>query len=106
MSLPKVQPTGGTPTTKDFVTMQSTWAKSLDPLLIDPMSNGNIIKNVQLLTGNNTVNHLLGRKLQGWVIVRQRGPGAFYDLQESNQLSGLTLILYSSTMVSVDIFCF
>lgn len=33
MSLPKVQPSGGTPTTQDFTSMQSQWASKIDPLI-------------------------------------------------------------------------
>jgi hypothetical protein len=33
MALPKSQPVGASPTTRDFVTMQSTWASILDPIV-------------------------------------------------------------------------
>ena len=38
MSLPKVQPTGDTPTTKDFVSLQTQWSSQLNPIF-DQFSN-------------------------------------------------------------------
>ena len=32
-TLPKVQPSGGTPTTQDFVSLQTQWMRFLNPLL-------------------------------------------------------------------------
>lgn len=34
MSLPRIQPSGGTPTTQDFVSLQSQWAQQLEPLIL------------------------------------------------------------------------
>lgn len=33
MALPKIQPSGGTPTTKDFVSLQTQWASQINPVL-------------------------------------------------------------------------
>lgn len=48
--------------------MQSKWSSLLNVLLNKPLSNAGILKDVSLVTGSNTVNHLLGRKMQGWMI--------------------------------------
>lgn len=42
MALPKVQPSGGTPTTQDFISLQTQWAMQLDPL-VDPISIENVV---------------------------------------------------------------
>lgn len=86
--------------------MMTRWKSILDPLLGAPLSSGNIIKNQQLKTGINVIDHLLGRKLQGWTLVRKRGPADIYDTQDSNQTPQLTLLLTSSTDVSVDLLVF
>lgn len=86
--------------------MQSAWASLLDPILDQELSKASLLKNVSLAPGSNTINHKLGRKLQGWIITRQRASGAFYDLQESNQMPDLTLVLNSSATVVVDILVF
>ena len=75
--------------------LQSNWASLLDPLLDNPITKGLILENVQLVSGTNTTNHKLGRKLQGWWIVRQRGAATMYDTQDSNPTPAVTLKLHS-----------
>lgn len=92
---------------KDLQLLQNAWATQLNPLLANPALKSLVLKGVSLASGSNTINHLLGRKLQGWSIVRQRGVAAsVYDNQDSNQLPQLTLVLVSSAPVNVDILVF
>lgn len=91
---------------RDFQLMQSNWSKQLNPLLNNPSNNAIILKEVQLTTGSNTINHRLGKKLTGWRIVRQRSAAQIYDDQDNNQMPALTLTLVSDANVSVDIECF
>lgn len=83
--------------------LQSSWASVIDPFTANPSLKSIILKKVNLIIGTNTVNHLLGRKLQGYRIVRQRGPAAIYDNQDNNQSPALTLLLVSDTVVTVDL---
>lgn len=91
----------------DIDMMQNTWAAALNPLLNNPLSKAIILKDVVLTTGSNTINHRLGRKLQGWYIVRMRDTfSQVYDTQDSNQTPQLTLTLNSSANVTADIVVF
>jgi len=88
----------------DYQQMLTKWASIINPLLSNPAANPTILKNVQLVNGNNVVNHLLGQPLQGWKIRRMRSNFAeIYDTQDSNQTPSLTLNLHSSANVVVDI---
>lgn len=91
-----------------FQLLQDSWAAKLEPLLKNPVNNVTILKNVSLLAASNpnVVNHLLGRKLQGWFIVRQRAAASVYDAQDTNQSPTLTLNLRTSADVTVDIAVF
>jgi uncharacterized lipoprotein YmbA len=91
---------------RNFQMMQNVWAQKIDPLLAKQIVNGNLLQNVSLASGSNTINHKLGRKLQGWLIVRQRASASVYDTQDSNQHQDLTLTLTSSASVSVDLWVF
>lgn len=88
---------------QDFNLMQTKWASQLNPVLNNPATNSIILENVVLINGTTVVNHLLGRALQGWKIVRQRGPANIYDDQDSNQKPQLTLVLISDALVSVNL---
>jgi len=91
---------------KDFQLMQSAWARVIQPVIDLPPNQGQILKSVQLVSGTNRINHKLGRKLQGWYLVRKRSAADIYDTQDTNQMPSLTLELVSSASVSVDIFVF
>lgn len=86
--------------------LQSAWGSQLNPVLGNPLVNGTLLRNVALASGSNTVNHKLGRKLQGWVITRQRSSGSVYDTQDSNQHPDLTLTLQASAAMVVDLYVF
>lgn len=101
INIPKVQ-------TPDRLTnqLQQNVATALKPITSNPQTQGSTLQSVSLVTGTNTVNTNLNRELQGWQIVRQRGPASIYDDQDSNDNTKQTLILISSADVSVDIYVF
>lgn len=86
--------------------MQTSWATEINPVLKLPINSGQILKSVSLVVGTNSINHLLGRKLQGWFLVRQRALAEIYDAQDSNLTQAITLALVSDAVVTVDIFVF
>ncbi len=83
--------------------LQNKWATILNPIIANPTNSTLILKNVNLVAGTNVINHLLGQKLQGWSIVRQRAAASIYDLQDNNQSPQLTLVLSASAPVVVDL---
>lgn len=91
---------------KSLSLLQTQWASQIDPVLLQPLNSGLILPNVSLVTGSNTINHRLGRDLQGWFVVRQRSAASIYDTQDSNQLPAKTLLLTASAGVVVDLFVF
>lgn len=86
--------------------MQVQWASQIDPLIANPLTKGNLLKNIALTSGANVVSHKLGRKLQGWIITRIRAAQTVYDTQDSNQIPELTLNLVASGDVTVDLLVF
>lgn len=86
--------------------MQTSWASVINPLLTNPLVNGLLLKNVSLINGSTQVNHKLGRKLQGWTVIRKRAAAEVYDTQDSNSMPELTLSLVSNANVLVDLYVF
>jgi hypothetical protein len=83
---------------------QTTWAQQIDPVINNPLNQSSLLKSVVLTTGNNVINHKLGRVLQGWKPTRYHGAWAqIYDLQDTNQMPQLTLVLVASANVTIDI---
>lgn len=88
---------------KDLTLLQTSWAAQINPVLAQPMSSGLLLKDVVLASGSTVVNHLLGRKLQGWFITDINGAATVYRSAAKNNL---TLTLTSSAAVTVDLFVF
>lgn len=87
--------------------MQSQWATQIDPILAQPLNRSSILKNVVLASGDNVINHKLGRKLQGWIVVAMHNVFVqLYDKQTTNNMSELTLILHSSGAGLIDLLVF
>lgn len=87
--------------------LQTKWAAILNVLLSNPILDSSLIQNVALVSGNNVINHKLGRPLQGWHPVRFHGAFAqLYDTQDTNQTPQLTLNLNASTGVTIDLVVF
>ncbi len=82
---------------------QTRWASVLNPMIAAPQNNSSILESVALASGANIINHKLGRKLQGWKIVRQRASATIYDTQDANPRPELTLQLTASGAVVCDI---
>lgn len=92
---------------KDFQLMQTAWASILEPVLRLPVNSGTILKSIELTIGANVINHRLGRKLQGWIVVGMHDAYSnLYDMQNTNQMPDKTLILNSSAATSIDLLVF
>jgi hypothetical protein len=88
--------------------LQQNIIQTLNQIVKNPLINGGLILQKQnLVSGNNTIAHGLGRTLQGWFVVRYRGGWAdIFDNQDSNNNAGSTLVLNSSADVTVDVYVF
>lgn len=83
---------------------QVKWASILNPLLSNPALASIVLESISLATGANVINHKLGRRLQGWKIVRMRNNfSQVYDTQDANPTPQLTLNLNASADVVVDL---
>lgn len=87
--------------------LQQNISQSLNPLIANAITNGNIIENVSLNVGKNVVNHGLNRNLQGWLPIRWQGSWAqIYDLQNLNNSPSKNLILVSNSVVTINLYVF
>lgn len=89
----------------DLPKMQTTWAQLIEPVLNNPIVQGNQLKQVQLSAGNNTINHKLGRNLQGYIVTAMYSSYAQIYTQPSN-FPELLLVLNASAPTIVDIYVY
>jgi hypothetical protein len=83
--------------------MTVKWASELDPILRNLLINGQLITNVVIKTGNNVINHKLGRKQIGYIITDQNAQAQMY---RSQPLNNLTLTLTSDADVTISLWVF
>lgn len=82
------------------------WAATLNPVLANPLVGGNLIQNIALAFGDNTINHGLSDKLQGYIVVMNSAAVTFYDKQSTNPRPQLTLVLNASGATRVSLYVF
>lgn len=90
----------------DLATVQRNLVRVLQPVFNTPTLGGNLLTEQTLSIGLNSINHGLGRNLNGWQIVRQRAQANIWDSQDVNKTPQLTLALNSSAAVICDIYVF
>lgn len=86
-----------------FIQMQTTWKSQLDPIIAIPMLNGLQLSNINLVGGNNVINHKLQRLQQGWIITDLNQGVAIYRAQPFNST---TLTLNSGAPCVVDLWVY
>lgn len=83
-----------------FSQLQTQWSALLNPLLSNPVSKGNLLVNVPLISGVTVVNHLLDRQQQGWMITDLTASAKIYRSQPFNSK---TLTLTSDAPCTVSL---
>ena len=83
--------------------LQSNIVTPLNDLLKNEIVNNNILKDVKLVIGLNHINHLLGRELIGWFVIRRTSDAVIYDAQNTNKTPDVTLILYSDAVATISL---
>jgi hypothetical protein len=79
---------------------------ALSPLTGNKLFFGNLLTNVSLASGANSINHGLGYPLSGWYMTRIRASASFYDTQDSNPTPSTTLQIVASAAAVVDLWVF
>jgi hypothetical protein len=87
----------------ELTMMQTRWASLIEPVLSQPFNNGVLLKDIELASGSNKINHKLGRKPQGWTVVDTNGTATVY---RSAPFNALTLTLTASAGVTVSLHVF
>ena len=90
----------------DYPNMLTAWATQLDPVISNPLVQGQLLTGVALINGTTVVNHKLGRKLQGWMLAGINAAATVYDNQATNQTPQLTLSLTSNAVCTVNLWVF
>lgn len=83
--------------------MQTQWKSQIDPILSNRILQGLLLSNISLKTGDNTINTLIARQQQGWLITDQTAAALIY---RSRPLNSSTLTLNASAPCTVSLWVF
>jgi hypothetical protein len=86
---------------RELEMLQTQWASQLNPLLVKVLLKG-VQLDTTLTTGSNVINHRLGRKPVGWIIVDTNAAVAVYRTSWDD----LTITLNSSANASASIYIY
>jgi hypothetical protein len=83
---------------------QTAWATEINPLIAFAPTKGLLLKDIAITAaGPNVVNHRLGRKMQGWMIIDKDADASIY---RSAPLNNLTITLTSDADVTISLWVF
>ena len=101
-------PPNANPTAKQINDNIDNTAAAFQQILGKDQLDSSIITNISLVPGIvNSVSHTLGRKLQGWIVIRNHGIATnIIDLQDTNNSPNLLLNLFVSEACMVDLLVF
>lgn len=88
---------------RELSMLQTQWKSQIEPVLSQPSNSASIVKNINLVAGNNIINHMLGRTPIGWVIIDSNAVPQVYRSQPFNDL---TLTLNSAGTVTISLMVF
>lgn len=76
------------------------WKSIIDPILRNPLNNITILKDIELVIGNNNIAHKLGRKPQGWIVLDINAASTIY---RSEPFNDRFLTLNSSAVATISL---
>lgn len=88
---------------KNFSLMQTSWKAALTPVLQNEINQGLLISNVPISAGVNTINHLLSRNQQGYIITDITAAATLFRSQPLNDKT-LTLTSSANCVISLWVF--
>ena len=86
--------------------LQSHIKTTLNPLLQLPISDGILIKDLDIETTDTRVNHGLGRTYEGFIITRLQSNAVIYESSTTNDYKDLYIFLKGSASATADIYFF
>ena len=87
---------------REMTMLQTQWASQLNPLLTTPFQPS-LLTGIVLNTGTNTINHKLGRTMQGWFVTDINKPITVYRSQPFNDKT-LTLTASAGATVNLAVY--
>ncbi len=86
--------------------LQTRWSALISPFLESKVIQGQQLNDITLVSGDNTINHKLSRKLQGYMVVLKSAASDIYDKQATNTMTDKTLVLNASSPCVISLWVY
>lgn len=94
-------------TIEDLRIFQDAVGLVLQSVVTRPILDGVMIEEISLVgTVPQAIDHKLGRKVRGWIVVRKSATADIWDLQDTNVTPTRSLILEASADVTISVWVF
>lgn len=90
--------------TYDLNTIQDNVGSILDILTSNILSEAQLIEGIDLVSGDNNVNHKLNRKINGYIVVKKSAAVDIYD--KTSDIPNRLLVLNSSGTATISLIVF
>ena len=91
---------------REMTSLQTNVEQAVGEVIKSPLINGRLLENVILGTASVRVEHKLGRKPQGYIVVRRTADAQVFDSQAVEGSPDLFLPLTASAPVTVSLWIF
>lgn len=88
---------------RSFNMLQTNIQTVLDQIVLDPFVDGTTLADIVVSVGSNTINHTLGRKPLGYVLISKDQNGDVWSGQAANKSADKTLILNSNQNMTISL---
>lgn len=83
--------------------LQTVWKAAISPAIQSDIVQGRLVEGIDLDTAPVAFNHLLGRKMVGWIVSDQDAQAL---IARSQPLNDKTLTLTASAPCTVSVWCY
>ncbi len=90
---------------RTLMLLQSGYGTKLNPLLSNPLNQGQLLTGISLISGTTVINHKLGRKMVGWFLTDLNASATIFR-PATAPFNELTLTLTSSALVTANLYVF
>lgn len=91
------------PLLRSFDLLQNQWKNILDPIVANPIVQGQALTGIALTTSATTVPHKLGRTQQGWFVTDLSAAATIYRTGDFNNAN---MVLTASAACTVSLWVF
>lgn len=91
---------------RELVQLQGNIQSAFSQVLLIPILNGVLLENLEIVAGDNTITHKLGRRIRGYLVTRKNSASDIYDKISTDTALDQSFTLNSSADCIISLWVF